>query len=99
MSIFAYKDYIFIADSGRNLAEAEAAYKIAVNQKALQLRADNMAVGMINLTIYGYKDIAELRLKRDIAEVLHQTNLEYINSTKLTLRILENQLSREWGTS
>ena len=36
-------------------------------------------------------------IKRDIAETMYQTNLEYINTTKLQLRILENQLQREWG--
>lgn len=32
-------------------------------------------------------------------EGLYQANQEAINSTKLKLRILENQLNREWGNT
>lgn len=85
--------------NGSNLAKAEHDYKIAVKEKALKLRADDMAVTMINLTIYGYKDIAELRLKRDIAKTIYEANQEHINATKLILRLLEAQLNREWSVN
>jgi hypothetical protein len=56
-----------------------------------------MAVTLIDKIVYGVKEVADLRLERDIAEVLYNTNMEHINSTKLQLRILDNQLEREWG--
>ena len=56
-----------------------------------------MPVTLINQIIYGIPEVADKRFKRDIAEAMYQTNLEYINTTKLQLRILENQLQREWG--
>jgi hypothetical protein len=56
-----------------------------------------MAVTLINQIVYGIPEVASKRFKRDIAETMYQTNLEYINTTKLQLRILENQLQREWG--
>lgn len=56
-----------------------------------------MAVTLINQIIYGIPEVADKRFKRDIAEAMYQTNLEYINTTKLQLRILENQLQREWS--
>jgi hypothetical protein len=62
----------------------------------LRLKADGMAVGMINLIVYGSKDVAQLRLKRDIAQTMYDANLEHINVMKLQLRIIENQLKREW---
>lgn len=79
------------------LAQCERDYKVAVNQKALALRADDMPVTLISLTIYGYKDIAELRFKRDIALSRVEANEEYINTIKLLLRLLESQMSREWN--
>lgn len=82
----------------KELAEAEREYKVLLNQKALQLRANDMPVTLINLTIYGYRDVAEARLKRDIAQSKVDANEEYINTTKLLLRLLEAQLNREWNS-
>ncbi len=84
--------------SGSNLAEAERKYKICLRQEALKLREEkNMPVTLINQIIYGIQEVANLRFDRDVKEAIYQANLESINSTKLKLRILENQLNREWG--
>jgi len=84
--------------SGTDLAEAEQNYKICLRQEALKLRAEkNMPVTLINQIIYGVPEVAKLRFDRDVKEAVYQANLEAINSTKLKLRILENQLNREWG--
>lgn len=86
-----------LATNGYDLAEKEKQYKIAINKKALELRAEDTPVTLINTIIYGYEDIAELRFNRDTAEVKYNANLEYINTIKLQIRIIENQLSREYG--
>lgn len=85
-----------LASNGYELATKERDYKIAVNKKALELRAEDTPVTLINTIIYGYEDIAKLRFERDTAEVKYNSNLEYINTIKLQIRILENQLSREY---
>lgn len=86
-----------LAMNGYDLAAKERDYKIAINKKALQLRAEDTAVTLINTIIYGYEDIAQLRFERDTAQVKYNSNLEYINTIKLQIRILENQLNREYG--
>ena len=84
--------------SGTNLAEAERKYKICLRQEALKLREEkSMPVTLINQIIYGIQEVANLRFDRDVKEAIYKANLEIINSTKLKLRILENQLNREWG--
>lgn len=88
-----------LATNGYDLAEKEKKYKTAVSQKALELRANDTPVTLINQIIYGYKEIANLRFDRDVAEVKYNANLEYINVIKLQIRILENQIAREWGNS
>lgn len=88
-----------LAENGVDLAEKEKEYKIALNKKALELRAEDMPVTLINQVIYGYDDIALLRLARDTAQVKYNANLEYINTIKLQIRILENQLAREYGNT
>ena len=87
-----------LRQTGNALAEAERDYKITLRQEALKLRVeDNMPVTLINQIIYGIPDVAEKRYKRDIAETMYNTNQEHINATKLKLRLLESQLSREWS--
>lgn len=88
-----------LAKNGYDLATKEREYKIAVNKKALELRAEDMPVTLINQVIYGYEDVANLRFERDTADVKYNANQEYINTIKLQIRILESQLNREYGNT
>lgn len=85
--------------NGANLAEAERDYKITLRQEALKLRAGDMPVTLINQVIYGVPEVAEKRFNRDVEQANYDANKEYINVTKLKLRLLEAQLSREWGAA
>ena len=85
--------------SGTDYAQAERDYKVLLRQECLKLRDEGMAIGMIDKTCYGIPVVAEARFKRDIAEAVYKANLEAINSIKLQLRLLENQIQREWGQS
>ena len=83
--------------TGTAYAQAERDYKIALRTEAMKLRDSGMAIGMIDKTIYGVPTIAELRFKRDVAEAVYRANQEAINSIKLILRLLDSQISREYG--
>jgi hypothetical protein len=84
--------------TGTNYAQAERDYKVLLRQEVLKLRDEGQAIGVITLTCYGIPSVAEARFKRDIAETIYKANLEAINSIKLQLRLLENQIQREYGT-
>lgn len=86
-----------LAQNGYKLAECERDYKIAVNKKALELRSQDVPVTLINQVIYGYEDIAKLRFNRDTAQVKYNSNLEYINVLKIQVKLMSNQLDKEWG--
>lgn len=85
--------------NGEKLAETERDYKITLTTQALKLRAEDMPVTLINTTIYGLKEVADKRFARDVAQATYDANKEHINVTKLKLRILENQLAREFGAA
>lgn len=85
--------------SGTEFAEAEKNYKILLRQECLKLRDEGMAIGMIDKTCYGIPSVAEARFKRDVADTVYKANLEAINTLKLQLRLIENQISREYGTN
>lgn len=85
--------------NGTNYAQAERDYKILLRQECLKLRDEGMAIGMIDKTCYGIPSVAEARYKRDIAETVYKANQEAINSIKLQLRIIENQIGREYESA
>ena len=80
-------------------AEAEKNYKIHLREEALKLRDGGMAIGLINLTVYGIPSVAEARMKRDIAEAVYKANQEAIQSYKLQLRLLDSQAQRDWSVN
>ena len=82
--------------SGTTYAQAEKDYKVLLRQECLKLRDSGMAIGMIDKTCYGIPSVAEARFKRDVAEAVYKANLEAINSIKLQMRLIENQLQREF---
>lgn len=85
--------------TGTDYAQAEKDYKVLLRQECLRLRDEGMAIGMIDKTCYGIPSVAEARFKRDVAEAVYKANQEAINSLKLQMRLIEAQISREWGTS
>ena len=85
-----------LKSSGVELANAERDYKIELRKQALILRADGMAVTLIDKVLYGIQSVADNRFKRDVAESVYKANLEYINTTKLQLRILMEQYTKEY---
>lgn len=88
-----------LRESGIKLAECEKNYKIMLRKWCLYLKSTGMAVGMIDKTCYGIEEVAELRFERDVAEAVYKTNQESINAIKLQMRLIEEQIKREWGNA
>lgn len=88
-----------IRTSATEYAQAEMDYKILLRKECLKLKADGMAIGLIDKICYGIPAVAEARFRRDIAEGVYKANQEAINALKLELRLIEGQINREWGSS
>ena len=58
-----------------------------------------MPVTLIQQVVYGVPEVAEKRFKRDVALTIYEANKEAIQTIKLQIRIMENQLEREWGNN
>ena len=80
---------------GINKAESEKTYRIALAQEMLIQLDKGVKVTIMSDICRGKADIAELKLKRDIAETAYKTTIEAINVYKLNIRILEGQINRE----
>ena len=85
--------------SGTDYAEAERDYKVLLRTECLKLRDQGMAIGMIDKTCYGIPSVAEARFKRDVCETIYKANLEAINSLKLQMRLIDEQIKREWSVA
>ena len=86
-----------LRETGTEYAEAERDYKITLRNEALKLRAEKgMAITLIQQVVYGVPEVADKRFQRDVKEAVYRANQEAINSIKLQIRVIENQLSREW---
>ena len=85
--------------NGTAYAEAERDYKILLRTECLKMRDEGVAIGVITLTCYGIPSVADARFKRDCAEAVYKANQEAIASIKLQLRLIENQIQREWSAT
>lgn len=81
---------------GIEAGEAENEYKKALTVEALRLKSEGMAITLIDKVVYGLDAVAEARLKRDTAIASYDALKENINTTKVLIRVLENQINREW---
>lgn len=86
-----------LANNGKALAQAEMDYKICLRQNALKLRDEGTPVTLINQVIYGIPEVADKRFKRDVAETMRDVAQENINAIKLQMRLLNDQLNKEWS--
>ena len=82
---------------GRENALAEKNYRIALRKAILLERNKGTPVTIILNLVKGEDEVSELRFKRDVAETLYKACLEGINVLKLEVKILEEQISREYG--
>lgn len=83
--------------SGTEYAQAENDYKILLSQESLKLKDSGMAVTLIDKVVYGLPSVAKKRFQRDVAKTVYFANQEAIQAIKLEIRILDNQIQREWG--
>ena len=90
------KAILDLRQNGTAYAEAEKDYKVLLRTECLKLRDEGMAIGMIDKTCFGIPSVAEARYKRDVCEAVYKANQEAINSIKLQMRLIGEQISREW---
>lgn len=78
-------------------AQADRAYNVAVRGCWMRLRDMGMPVGMISKVYKGEEDVADKRFALIQAEAMKDANREAVMSYKLQLRLVEDQIQREWS--
>ncbi len=82
-------------ERGKELAEAERSYKIANAKKILQLQSEGQRATLILELAKGDEEVATLRYKRDALRVLYKSALEFINVTKIQIKIIQEDMNAE----
>lgn len=82
---------------GIALAKAEAEYQTAKHRKVLALKAQGTPATLIALLVKGDDDVSLKLFERDCAQVEYDSAKEAINAYKLSARLLEAQIQREWN--
>ena len=84
-----------LVERGKEKAEAERDYRVALQKEILIQRDAGMPVTIINDVWRGKAEIADLKMKRDIAETMWETCLQKIYSCKININILEGLMDAE----
>ena len=83
-------------NSGCQLAHNESEYRKAVRVETLKERMEGTPVPVISDLVRGIPYVAELRDALKCSEAIYKSSQEKINVLKLRLRIVEEDISRDW---
>lgn len=83
--------------TGGDYAEAYKEYRIKLATKLVELKNNGMPVTIAYDVARGDNEIAKAKYNEIVKEAIYKANQEAINSNKLQIRIIENQIQREYG--
>lgn len=83
--------------SANNYAAAYRDYRVALAKELTRLKSEGMPVTIAYDIARGNPEIADLKFQEISTEGIYKANIEAINVFKLEIKIIENQLNREYG--
>lgn len=83
-------------ESGNEAAEKTRIYRIALQQKILELKADGMAVTLIEKVAKGDPEVAQAEFEKNVADVSYRASLENIMAQKKFFDSIEADINREY---
>lgn len=86
-----------LRQNGETLAKKEHDYQLIKAQTWRILKAEGWTSTDLASTIKGQPEVAQAMFERDNAKVMYEANQEHINVVKLEMRVMENQIAREWS--
>ena len=86
-----------LAQTGEDYARAYTDYRMALAKELVKLKDEGYAITLAGDISRGKPEIARLKFKEISTEALYKANLERINALKLEIKILSNQIDKEWS--
>lgn len=84
--------------TGQDYAEAHTNYRIELAKELMKLKNEGYAITLAGDIARGKPEIAHLKFQEIAKDAIYRANLESINAIKLQIRLLQNQIDKEWGS-
>lgn len=88
-----------LKNTGREYATAYTEYRIALAQELVRLRDNNIPVTICSDLARGNRDVAKKKFNEISSEAIYKSNLESINALKLQIKVIQEQLDKEWSNT
>lgn len=82
--------------TGSDYAEAYTQYRIALAQELVKLKDEGYAITLAGDIARGKPEIARLKFREISTEAIYKANLESINATKLAIKVIQEQVNKEY---
>lgn len=82
--------------TGSDYAKAYTSYRMALAKELMILKDEGFAITLAGDIARGKPEIARLKFQEISTEALYKANLESINCLKLEIKILQEQVNKEW---
>ena len=83
--------------TGSDYAKAYTDYRVALAKELLILKNEGYAITLAGDIARGKPEIAKLKFEEISKEAIYKANLESINALKLEIKIIQEQINKEWG--
>lgn len=83
--------------TGSEYAKAYTDYRIALAEELLKLKAEGYAITLATDLAKGTPSVAQLKFEEISKEAIYKANLESINALKLQIKIIQNQIDKEFS--
>ena len=83
--------------AGQKWAETDRHYRVVKAMAKFRLKNEGCAVGMLEDGVFLDSEVADALEQRDLADIMVTASKENINSIKIKIAIIREQLAREYG--
>lgn len=85
-----------LAKNGSEYAKAYTSYRVALAKELVKLKDEGYAISLASDIARGKSEVAKLKFQEITKEALYKANLEAIQATKLQIKIIQNQIEKEY---
>lgn len=82
--------------TGSDYAKAYTDYRVALAKELVKLKDEGYAITLAGDISRGKSEIAHLKFEEISKEAIYKANMESINALKLEIKIIQEQLNKEW---
>ena len=83
--------------TGSEYAKAYTDYRVALAKELLILKNEGYAITLAGDIARGKPEIAHLKFEEISKEAIYKANMESINALKLEIKIIQEQINKEYG--